>query len=213
MTRIVKDYDDRYDQFLDVAQALFFEKSYDQTSVQDIINAVGVAKGTFYHYFGSKADLLQAVVERMYDQTLKMVFPIILDEERSAVQKLKDFFTEIGQWKISYKDQLMPMLRALYKDENLLLREKMRQEAISTGAELVAEIIAQGIGEGVFHVDYPYATAEIILALPRRFSETLIDVLLSGKRDPLILGMMEEQVPERGAYSGHATGYADAVCC
>ena len=47
MARQVKEYDERYQQFLDVGQQLFYTKGYDQTSIQEIIDAVGVAKGLF----------------------------------------------------------------------------------------------------------------------------------------------------------------------
>ena len=57
--RISKDYDVRKNEILDMAQKLFFEMGYEQTSVSNIIDAVGVAKGTFYYYFKSKEELLE----------------------------------------------------------------------------------------------------------------------------------------------------------
>ena len=87
MARIVKEYDARHAEFLDVAQTLFFSKGYEQTSVQDIINTVGVAKGTFYHYFRSKVEVLDALVQRMFEQTLASLEPLKLfkhDFTRSA---------------------------------------------------------------------------------------------------------------------------------
>jgi len=39
MARITKDYDERYTEFLDVGQALFYSKGYEPTSVQEIIKA------------------------------------------------------------------------------------------------------------------------------------------------------------------------------
>ena len=46
---------------LDVALALFFEKGYDNTSIQDIIDGLGgLTKGAVYHHFKSKEDILSA---------------------------------------------------------------------------------------------------------------------------------------------------------
>lgn len=56
MARTVKEYDERYAEFLDVAQRLFYQKGYEQTSVQDIIREIGVAKGLFYYDSSSKSD-------------------------------------------------------------------------------------------------------------------------------------------------------------
>ena len=50
---------------LDVALALFFEKGYDNTSIQDIIDGLGgLTKGAVYHHFKSKEDILSAALDR-----------------------------------------------------------------------------------------------------------------------------------------------------
>ena len=71
MTRIVKDAAVRRTEILDTAQYLCYSKGYERTSVQDIIDEIGIAKGTFYHYFRSKQDLLDALVDRIADQTVQ----------------------------------------------------------------------------------------------------------------------------------------------
>ena len=68
MPRIVKDPDVRRNEILDVAQKQFYQKGYEQTAIRDVIDEVGIAKGTFYYYFNSKLDLLDAMIERMFDQ-------------------------------------------------------------------------------------------------------------------------------------------------
>ncbi len=45
------------DQLIDVASKLFFEQGYRATGVQQIIDAAGIAKGTFYSHFRSKDEL------------------------------------------------------------------------------------------------------------------------------------------------------------
>ncbi len=49
MARIVKAPDERRTEFIETAQALFYTKGYERTSVNDIIEAVGVSKGAFYY--------------------------------------------------------------------------------------------------------------------------------------------------------------------
>jgi len=58
MVRITKEYHVRKNELLDTAQELFFTQGYEQTTVETIIQKVGVSKGTFYYYFKSKEDLL-----------------------------------------------------------------------------------------------------------------------------------------------------------
>ena len=55
-------------EILDAAQRLVYTKGYEQMAIQDILDALKISKGAFYHYFGSKQDLLEALVERMQQE-------------------------------------------------------------------------------------------------------------------------------------------------
>jgi AcrR family transcriptional regulator len=56
------------DRLREAALALFAEKGFAGTSVQDIVDAAGVTKGGMYHYFRSKEDLLYGI----YAEVLQM---------------------------------------------------------------------------------------------------------------------------------------------
>lgn len=183
MGRIVKDYDERHAEFLDVAQDLFYSKGYESTSVQEIIKTVGVAKGTFYHYFSSKVDLLEAIVARAYEETLKMLDPIVTDETLGAVDKLEQFFAHINNWELANRDFLLETARVMYADENVLLRSKMTEQAQALIAPLLGKIIQQGKEKGIFATEYPLATAELILRMSESLSASAVAVLLASAPD------------------------------
>lgn len=62
------------DEILAAARDLFLEKGYDATSVRMILDRVGGEVGMFYHYFKSKEELFQQVVERFFrDYRLQLV--------------------------------------------------------------------------------------------------------------------------------------------
>ncbi len=61
----------RRDEFVDAAQRLIAAKGYEALSIQDLLDDLGASKGAFYHYFGSKSDLLGAVVDRMVGWRLR----------------------------------------------------------------------------------------------------------------------------------------------
>ncbi|MGX9698339.1 TetR/AcrR family transcriptional regulator [Janthinobacterium lividum] len=54
----------RLDELMTAAERLFLDKGVDATTVSDISSLAGVAKGTFYHYFASKHEMLAALAER-----------------------------------------------------------------------------------------------------------------------------------------------------
>lgn len=67
--RIVKEADERREEIVNEAVRLFAEKGFRNTSVNDILAAVNIAKGTFYYYFKSKEELLDEAIE-MYTRDL-----------------------------------------------------------------------------------------------------------------------------------------------
>jgi AcrR family transcriptional regulator len=122
MARIVKKPDERRSELIACAQKLFYLKGYESTSVRDIVDEVGVAKGTFYYYFDSKTAVLEAVVDELIAQAQAILQEIVADETLAAIPKWIQAFQVVGNWKIERKDEWIALLRLLQKDENVLLQ-------------------------------------------------------------------------------------------
>ena len=71
------------------ALRLFMQKGYHATSMQDIAAAVGLYKGSLYHYIGSKEDLLVQVFERAMVSLLADVERIAADTSLRAAYQLR----------------------------------------------------------------------------------------------------------------------------
>jgi AcrR family transcriptional regulator len=80
---------ERAEEVYAAALRLFREKGYHATSMQDIAAALGLYKGSLYHYIGGKEDLLVAVFERAMAGLLDQVEPIATDESLGPAQQLR----------------------------------------------------------------------------------------------------------------------------
>lgn len=69
--------DARRAQLLDVALTLFAERGYHATSIADIIERAGVARGTFYNYFKSKREIFERLLDGLFDAISRVVRPIV----------------------------------------------------------------------------------------------------------------------------------------
>ena len=67
----------RYQQILDVAAEIFYEKGYAATSIQDIATRAGLLKGSLYHYISSKEDLLLGVMGDFHDAIIEISDEIV----------------------------------------------------------------------------------------------------------------------------------------
>lgn len=196
MGRTVKSPDVRRAEILDTAQKFFYIKGYEQTSIQDIISEIGIAKGTFYHYFNSKPDLLDAVIERMTGQVLQALAPLVADPRLTALEKLNRLFDQIASWKNQNRKFLLDLLRIWYRDENAILRAKAEAMSMERTAPLLARIIEQGNAEGVFSVEHPADTAEIVLQVGSWLSDTLSRIILHGAQNEAadVLALMQRKI-------------------
>ena len=170
-TRTVKEHEERRTELMDTAQELFYQKGYATTSITSIIDAVGIAKGTFYHYFQSKADLLDQIIERQMRSIDATIDPIVRDDQMGAVEKFNMLWSAVSQYKAGNKELMLMLAMVLYSDENIVLLNKLARNRIKTVAPRFAEIISQGVAEGVFDTDSPAYAAELIMQMGLHLGE------------------------------------------
>lgn len=162
-------------------------KGYEALSIQDILDDLGVSKGAFYHYFGSKADLLDAVVERMTDGAMSLVEPLAADRDMDALTKLHALFARVASWKGERRELVLALLQSWVSDENTLVRERFRRDLVRRLVPILASIVGQGRDEGVFEVDDPDATAAVIVSLLQGSNELAVDLYLARQAGTITL--------------------------
>ncbi len=170
------------DQICDAAYGLFMARGYDRTSIQAIIDAVGIAKGTFYHHFRSKEDLLDALTERLITGAMVQMRPILDDESLGAIAKFNKAFSQVGLWKLRHKQLFLDLLRTMTDPANAVLQARMTRASLKAMQPVLAQIIRQGVAEGVFHVDQPEPVARALLQVIYSMSEAFEHAFL--ERDP-----------------------------
>ena len=188
--RILKDYDERKNEIIDVAQRLFYSVGYDQTTVNAIIEDAGIAKGTFYYYFKSKLDLLENMIDRMVLQIMGAIKPII-DAETGAVEKLRNFYNTTVAIKIENREILIQWMKVMYRDENLITRHKMIQKYLEKFGSVYSRIIRQGVQEGIFNTPFPDDAGELIMQLLFSMGDAFAKLFLELDEKPENLKIIE----------------------
>lgn len=129
------------------AQNLFEQQGYHATSVQAIVDAAGVTKGAFYHYFQSKEDLLLLVHDQFIDYQLNQTKEI-LNQGYSPSQCLRKIIEVLMVSVELYKPSLTIFLREWRFLSQAAFREvKRKRDELE---EAVVKVIKQGIASGEF---------------------------------------------------------------
>jgi AcrR family transcriptional regulator len=155
----------RRDTFLDAAQRLITDKGYEQMSVQDVLAETDASKGAFYHYFDSKAALLEGVIDRMVLLATSELQPLLDDPDRTALAKFNGMFQGLASWKTQRRELLLAVLETWLSDDNAIVREKFRREVVATITPILTAIIRQGVHEGTFAVTSPEHAARVTVSL------------------------------------------------
>jgi len=193
MTRILKNYHERKDEFLDTAQQLFFTQGYDQTSVDAIIRKIGLSKGTFYYYFKSKEDLLDKLTCKMGDKILEEVKKIADREDLDAVDKLNKAFAATRNVKLENIELLKVLIKVLYSDRNLFFRYKIFLKFTELITPEFAKIIRQGVNEKAFNTQYPGEAARLIFEIANTLSGKIPGLIINLDKNPENLYKVEKE--------------------
>ncbi len=158
MVRTVKKPEIRKGEIIAAARHLFLTKEYDVVTMQNIMESVGIAKGTIYHYFKSKEELLEAVVEDIINEDYVRKELLLKDLKGTALEKIHAL-TQMDSLAVRYD----ALLDQLHQPGNAGLHARLLAVALIKESKLYGELIRQGCKEKVFYTDFPHESAEFLL--------------------------------------------------
>ncbi len=176
----VNQHEKRKNEIIDCAAALFFQGSYEKTSVQQIIDTLGIAKGTFYYYFKSKTDLLNHFTVRESRKILAFLDSIAGKKELDAVQKFNLYFETAMNWKVSNWDLLIVYITHSGNSGNSLVYQSLLEHNIKTALPSLNIMIREGIEQGVFHTEFPELVGEAIFRTGAAITDQLRPYILES---------------------------------
>ena len=107
------------DKIIEKSMELFCEKGYHTTKVEEITKALGISKGNFYTYFGSKEEVLYEILNIMKNEKIKMLEEI--DTDKAPKEILKTFIEDYIQFFFKYLKKVnLQNIDDFLKDEKVL---------------------------------------------------------------------------------------------
>ncbi|CAB3694241.1 MAG: TetR/AcrR family transcriptional regulator [Achromobacter sp.] len=165
----------RLDELMGAAQALFLEKGVDATTISEITEAAGVAKGTFYVYFPSKHEMLQALAERYVREFVAQL------EGAIAACEADDWIGKLRAW---VHANVATYLRTYRVHDIVFTHQHHHAREGHTGNDVVRQlhgILQAGAEAGAWRVDNPRMMSLLIYAGVHCATD---DAILSKLPDP-----------------------------
>ena len=147
---------------LDTASTLFFQKGYDKTTLQDIIDAAHLSKGAIYHHFASKEAILIAVVDRIGEHNSAVLAEIRDKKGPTGAEKLKEVFRT--SMRLSFQGNILHMLPFLIENPKFMALQ-MQSILGEASPDYILPILKEGIADGSIRTDHPEELSEVLLIL------------------------------------------------
>ncbi|MFR2528659.1 MAG: TetR/AcrR family transcriptional regulator [Clostridium paraputrificum] len=165
--KVIKNGEERKHEILDIAKELFIEKGYENTSIVNILEKVGIAKGTLYYYFTSKEEILDAIIDRISEKIFYKAQEISKDPSLSVQEKILGVIMSLN----IEDDKEKKIVNNIHNPQNLLMHQKQFDSIIDNVVPILTKVICEGIEKGIFNTDYPLETVEMILI----YTQTVFD--------------------------------------
>jgi AcrR family transcriptional regulator len=156
--RIIKEPEERKKEILDAAEKLFAERGYEAATVNDILDAVKIAKGTFYYYFKSKEEVLDALIDRRISEGVGKAQEIIASPLPPVQKLLAIMMAQKPQ------NQIQEDFNAvLHEKDNAKMHQKSITQYVLRLSPCLGKVVKEGIEAGIFSTPFPNESAEILL--------------------------------------------------
>ena len=165
MARSNKNHDVTREALIKIALDLFLEYGYENTTVTQIMRAANLSKGGMYHYFSSKEEILDAVIQfgltQELERTRAVVAALPVEKRLLAFAQSADV-GDFASKLLSYSNQ----------HQDSIVAYKVREYNIYLVIPLLTEILEQGISAGIYNAAYPREVAEFCSLLVRAIADS-----------------------------------------
>ena len=154
--RVTKPPEERRQEIINTARAMFTENGFDETQMADISKKMNVAAGTVYHYFKSKTELLYAVIDELADENTKIKQQLLNEAKGSAYDRLRFIFTAFENGSIGGDSS------SSFLSDPATIQYYLTKMG-SSYLPIFSSLIEQGNADGSWNCEYPNETAVFIL--------------------------------------------------
>ena len=170
MARPRTHHDDKKQELIKLAFELFMKNGYENTSIQDIMNAAKISKGAMYHYFTCKEDVLDAVLNYIIDLDAKRLYPVLNSTTLRPIEKLTALMSLDAPRAAREVEQATEYIA---KRQDSIFDYRARELSKKRSIPEIANLIQEGIAAGDFHTKYPGEMAIFIYASVQAVGESI----------------------------------------
>jgi len=174
--------DERRLRILETAEKLFYQKGYEATSIQDILDDLKMSKGGFYHHFESKLQLLDALCQNQMQENGERMKDAVGKMKGDAVAQFNALYEYCTLWQEGQEAFASLVLKTAYEEGSVQLRDSLKQAMLANARPLMREIIHDGVEQKKFFTRYPDDIGELLLQLFANLNDEIAMLLAKAEK-------------------------------
>lgn len=135
--RITKEREERKHEILSISRRMILEKGYNNTSIDEIVKEINVAKGLFYYYFPKKSSIIEALSENLLEELIFDLDNVIYNPKLNYSNKL-NLLLLIYFSKVEENGFLVPLYESHISEKNSL-ETKLKNLASEYAVKILKE--------------------------------------------------------------------------
>ncbi|MGN0704165.1 MAG: TetR/AcrR family transcriptional regulator, partial [Lentihominibacter sp.] len=134
-------------------------KGFDNTSTSDILDEIGIARGTLYYHFSSKEAILDGVIARMTSRQMAEAGKIVRNTELPFLERLTRAVLALNvESGIGHE-----VMEQIHRPQNALMHQKIQKKLLAGINPILTELMEEGVRDGICHTEYPAEAVEMIM--------------------------------------------------
>jgi AcrR family transcriptional regulator len=160
---------ERRQKLITVAERLFLNQGYENTTVNQIIGSLNFAKGTYYYHFQSKEGILIAVSDKLISDTRQKLRAAHKQKEKDVLWRIREILSIFHD--DFYRNQAI--WRLVYNDNNAPLHKQVSKIGAKKLTPLLTDVLQEGMDKDLVQVPHAHETAQVLISLFDIFSRQL----------------------------------------
>ena len=158
--------DARPQELLEAALAVFVEKGFSATRIDEVAQRAGVSKGTLYLYYTSKEDLLKAVIAEHLSDRIAEGAAMAAGFAGDTTTLLRELL--VGWWSQLYDSPASGVFKLVITEVRNFpeIAEFYAREVVEPGMDVIGQLLQRGMAQGEFRSDLNIMAAVHSVVLP-----------------------------------------------
>jgi AcrR family transcriptional regulator len=157
---------------LAVAVAVFNERGYDGTSMEDLAGRLGIAKSSIYHHVGRKEDLLRLALDRALDGLFAVAAQSAAGQSAAGDLRAIDRLEQLVRGSVGVLADRLPYVTLLLRARGNTATERRALARRRQFDQIVADLVAEAERDGDIRPDIdPAVTARLLFGMVNSVAE------------------------------------------